>query len=146
MTSDFFKELTTFLESLATYRCPIVLLADSNINTERQDDVNSKELGELIASFDLKQHVDDATHNLGGCLDLVVTRFDFNLGGCLDLVVTRFDFNLGGCLDLVVTRFDFNLGGCLNLVVTRSDFNLGGCLDLVVTRSDFNVIASSRRC
>ena len=34
VTSDFFKKLTTFLESLATFRCPIVLLADFNIHTE----------------------------------------------------------------------------------------------------------------
>ena len=41
VTSDFFNELTTFLESLTPYPCPILLLGNFNIHTERQDDVYS---------------------------------------------------------------------------------------------------------
>ena len=90
VTSDFFKELTTFLESLTTYRCPIVLLGDFNIHTERQDDIHLKELGELLAFFDFKQHVDEATHNLSGCLDFVATRSDFFVN---DLHVAEVSFS-----------------------------------------------------
>ena len=90
VTSDFFKELTTFLESLASYRCPIVLLGDFNIHTKRQDDVHSKKLAELLASFDLKQHLDEATHNLSGCLDFVVIRSDFFVN---DLQVVEVGFS-----------------------------------------------------
>ena len=38
---EFFTELTTFLEALVTYRCPVILLGDFNIHTERADDVRT---------------------------------------------------------------------------------------------------------
>ena len=41
VTSEFFTELTRFVEPLATYRCPMVLLGDFNIHTERSDDMHA---------------------------------------------------------------------------------------------------------
>ena len=44
--------------------------------------------------FDFVQHVDEATHNNDGCLDLVVTRSDFAV---FDLNVSEVGFS-GHCL------------------------------------------------
>ena len=90
VTSDFFIELTMFLESLATYRCQIILLSDFNIHIERSEDIHAKELAELLSSFDIVKHVDEATHNHGGCLDVVITRSDFAV---FDVMVTEVSFS-----------------------------------------------------
>ena len=74
VTPIFFAELTTFLEALATYRCPIVLLSDFNVHLEKVGNADADGLKSLLASFDMCQHVQDATHTAGGCLDLVITQ------------------------------------------------------------------------
>ena len=74
VTREFFTELTTFLEALVTYRCPVILLGDFNIHTVIADDVHATELIDLMTSFNMSQHVKEATHNAGGCIDLIFTR------------------------------------------------------------------------
>ena len=71
---EFFTALTTFFEALVKYRCPVILLGDFNIHTERADDVHATELIDLMTSFDMSQHVKEAAHSAGGCIDLIFTR------------------------------------------------------------------------
>lgn len=70
----FFSDFTTLLESLVTYRCPVVLLGDINIHIERDDDPHAIEFSSILQSFDFLQHVTESTHKDGGLLDVVITR------------------------------------------------------------------------
>jgi hypothetical protein len=74
VTGEFFSEFTALLESLATFRCTLLLLGDLNIHLERSCDVHANELLELLESFDLYQWVKQPTHVKGGLLDVVITR------------------------------------------------------------------------
>ena len=79
LTSTFFHELATVLETLVTHRCPVVTGGDINIHVENQSDVNASCLLELLSSMDLQQHVLSPTHQAGGMLDLVITFNDLGV-------------------------------------------------------------------
>ena len=70
----FFSDFTILLESLVTYRCPVVLLGDINIHFERYADPHATEFFTILQSFDFLQHVTELTHKDGGLLDVVITR------------------------------------------------------------------------
>jgi len=74
ITRRFFSELTELLEHLATHRCPVVLTGDFSVRVHRPEDKHALSLTELLASFDMVQHVTVPTHNFGGMLDLVIAR------------------------------------------------------------------------
>jgi len=74
ITRHFFSELTELLEHLATHRCPVVLTGDFNVKVDRPEDKHALSLLELLASFDMVQHVTVPTHNFGGILDLVIAQ------------------------------------------------------------------------
>ena len=61
LSSVFFQELATVLETLVTHGCPVVICGDINIHVENPSDVNAVCLLELIASMDLQQHVTSPT-------------------------------------------------------------------------------------
>ena len=90
MTPNFFAELTTFLEALATYRCPVVLLGDFNVHLEKIGNADADELKNLLASFDMCQHVQDTTHTARGCLDLVITQSEVKV---TDTMVSNIGFS-----------------------------------------------------
>lgn len=73
VSKQFFEELATLLESLATYNCGVLITGDLNIHLEDSADIDSQKLEEMISSFDLKQHVHTLTHDHGGLLDAVIT-------------------------------------------------------------------------
>jgi len=50
---------------------PVVIGGD--INVEKPNDPDAVRLADLLASFDLVQHVAEPTHQLGGTLNLVMT-------------------------------------------------------------------------
>jgi len=74
ITATFFDEFTTLLEALSTFRCPVLLLGDLNINLERDGDEHTLMFNELLESFDMCQQVTEPTHQDGGLLDVIVTR------------------------------------------------------------------------
>ena len=77
VTNDFFNELVKYLESLALYKCQIIVAGDFSIHVENPSDPDSKQLGEVLSSFLCTQHVPPtATHTRGGTLDLVITKSD----------------------------------------------------------------------
>jgi len=71
---DFMREVTSLLDALATFRCPLLLLGDLNVHFERTDDVRVGEFTDLLTSFDMCQCVQQSTHKLGGLLDVIITR------------------------------------------------------------------------
>ena len=68
----------TFYENmfLATLSAPIFITGDFNTCIDRLDNPFAIQLNELLASLGLSQHVDHPTHDLGGILDVVLTRSD----------------------------------------------------------------------
>jgi exonuclease III len=72
-TALFFDELTTVLESLVVQSCSVIIGGDFSIHIEDQSDHDTARLVELIKSFDLTQHVTQATHRYGGTLDFIIT-------------------------------------------------------------------------
>ena len=75
----FFDKLSTVLETLVTYGCPVIIGGDINIHVEDPSDVNASCLIELLLFMDLQQHVVSPTHQAGGTLDLVITFSDFDV-------------------------------------------------------------------
>lgn len=74
LSSIFFSEFISLLESLATFRCPILLLGDLNIRLDRTSDARVCEFNDILSSFDMCQCVQQATHTAGGLLDVVIVR------------------------------------------------------------------------
>ncbi len=74
VTSRFFSELSTLLESLATFSCDLFVVGDLNIHIERAHDPHAMMLLDLFSSFGFYSCVNLPTHNLGGTLDVVFSR------------------------------------------------------------------------
>jgi len=51
VTNDFFNELVKYLESLALYKCQIIVAGDFNIHVENPSDLDSKQLDEIPPVF-----------------------------------------------------------------------------------------------
>lgn len=69
----FYDELSSVLEALVLYACPVVIGGDFNIHVQDRDDPDARRLADLLASFDLVQHVRGPTHRCGNTLDLIIT-------------------------------------------------------------------------
>src|SRR6218665_1515618 len=65
VTDLFYKELANHLETLALYKCQIILAGDLNIRLERDDDGDAIRLLDLLASFDCIHHIKQPTHTRG---------------------------------------------------------------------------------
>ena len=76
VTNQFFVELTSYLETMALYKCQIIVAGDFNIHVENKDDNNASRLLDLLANFNCVQHVVGPTHTCGGTLDHIYTRED----------------------------------------------------------------------
>ena len=75
VTDMFFSELQSYLETIALYKCQIIISGDFNIHVERQNDNDAIRLNEILRNFDCRQHVSHSmTHRDGGTLDLVITK------------------------------------------------------------------------
>ena len=72
----FLDEMTSLLEHLISYRCPIYICGDFNIHITDPADKLASDFLTLIESFGLKQHVTAPTHIGGHVLDLLISRDD----------------------------------------------------------------------
>jgi exonuclease III len=71
--SLFFDELSAVLETLVVFSCPVIIGGDFNIKVNLTEDASARRLSELLACFDMVQHVKGPTHCRGNTLDLVIT-------------------------------------------------------------------------
>jgi len=76
ITAQFFSDLTTLLETVATYQSQVVLSGDFNVHVDDRSDPHAVQLLELLDMFDLRQSVQHPTHKCGHTLDLIITRQD----------------------------------------------------------------------
>jgi Endonuclease-reverse transcriptase len=75
-SATFYDELTSILEFLIIYSCPVIIGGDFNMRVQDVDDIDSRRLSDLLTSFDMRQYVQGPTHRCGNTLDLVVTPAD----------------------------------------------------------------------
>jgi hypothetical protein len=76
VSDEFFIELSSLLDDLATLAEPVFITGDLNIRLDRPDDVNARKLSALFESYDFTCRVNAPTHNGGRLLDVVATRND----------------------------------------------------------------------
>ena len=73
----FFDEITQIIDFLSTHSCPIFVLGDLNIHVERGDDPNARKLLDIFSGYGLLNRVTQATHNLGGYLDVIFSLNEY---------------------------------------------------------------------
>ena len=76
ISTEFFNELTSLLEMLVAYSCPIIMTGDVNIHLDVHDDRDAQQFNDILDSFGLFQSVRDSTHLNGRTLDVVISRSD----------------------------------------------------------------------
>jgi len=75
VSDAFFFLLSVVLESVALYKCQIIVAGDFNIHVNCHDDADAARLLDIIDSFDCTQQIPHVpTHSKGGTLDLVITK------------------------------------------------------------------------
>ena len=98
--ADFLDEFAILLETLITRTGQLIIIGDLNIHLDT-DNANAVKFKELLNSFNLKQLVQEPTHDKRHILDLVITRTDD-----LDISNIRIDYSLPS--DHAVVHFNIN--------------------------------------
>jgi hypothetical protein len=68
VTSVFFDEFSTYLESVNMSSEPLLIVGDFNIHVDISRDPNAIRFLDLLSSMGLDQHVDKPTHTSGHTL------------------------------------------------------------------------------
>ena len=72
-TCQFFDEFQDLLENIVSLHDNLYILGDFNVHLDNSNG-NINEFNEILACFDLKQHVNSPTHVHGHWLDLLITK------------------------------------------------------------------------
>ena len=56
------------------YNCQLIITGDVNIRLDHPEDASSINVTDLVTAFGLTQRIDEPKHDLGGILDVVVSR------------------------------------------------------------------------
>ncbi|MPV02308.1 hypothetical protein FVA96_24225, partial [Escherichia coli] len=73
-SAHFFDDFTELLSSISTDFDCLVITGDFNFHTDDLNDKGAKELLTILDTFELSQHVKEATHCKGHTLDLIITK------------------------------------------------------------------------
>ena len=76
VTSLFFSELSDVLDRIAPFVEPVLFVGNVNIHLEAQTNIDTAQFVDVLAAHGLVSRVTSATHDLGGMLDVVVSRAD----------------------------------------------------------------------
>ena len=71
---DFLNEFSSFLEDIAIVKKNLIILGDFNIHIDESKSIHTQNFLNMITTFGLIQHVQQATHSGGHILDLILTR------------------------------------------------------------------------
>ena len=74
VTDKFYDEITTLLESVATFQSEVIISGDFNIHVDDSNDRHGRRLLDILDSFDMVQIISAPTHKGGHTLDLIITR------------------------------------------------------------------------
>ena len=72
--ADFINDFASLLELVILSPGRLVILGDFNIHVDHDQDKHRQKFLDTLDSFNLNQHVSEATHTSGHILDLVITR------------------------------------------------------------------------
>jgi len=75
-SEQFFEEFSSTLESLITRNSQLLIIGDFNLHIENPSSSSTVRYLDILSQFGLRQHVDEPTHKLGGCLDHIITLDD----------------------------------------------------------------------
>jgi hypothetical protein len=71
--SQFFDDLSTMFEQIATYSSTTYVVGDFNVRLDRQDDPHAQQFRSLMASYGFHHAATGPTHRRGGTLDAVAS-------------------------------------------------------------------------
>ena len=77
----FLDEFSSFLEGLVLTTSALLVAGDFNFHIDEPNDCDARRFLQVLNSFDLIQHVSEATHKKGHILDLIITRTHERLVG-----------------------------------------------------------------
>ena len=77
----FLEEFSSFLEGLVSTTSALLVAGDFNFHIDEPNDCDARRFLQVLESFDLIQHVSEATHKKGHILDLIITRAHEKLVG-----------------------------------------------------------------
>ena len=77
----FLEEFSSFLEGLVSTTSALLVAGDFNFHIDEPNDCDARRFLQVLESFDLIQHVSEATHKKGHILDLIITRTHEKLVG-----------------------------------------------------------------
>lgn len=73
-SAQFFDEFSDLLERASVYASSLMIAGDVNIHLDDISDSKTIKFNDILDSHGLIQHVADATHRAGHCLDVLITR------------------------------------------------------------------------
>jgi len=82
--ADFFSEFSSLLEDLVSSPSELLLTGDFNFHVDTPTQFPASSFLSLLETFNLVQHVNFPTHNLGHTLDLLITRASSNFISFVD--------------------------------------------------------------
>ena len=77
--TEFLEEFKDLLEILASTSGKLLIMGDFNIHWNSINEHETKELSNLLSSYNLLQHVNESTHRDGHIIDFVISREEDDL-------------------------------------------------------------------
>ena len=72
--STFFKEFSELMAHYNTMKHEVIITGDFNIHMNKPNNPHTRKLNTILNTFNLKQHINEATHKHGNTIDLLITR------------------------------------------------------------------------
>ena len=70
----FLQEFAQYMDALSTASGQLIVVGDFNIHCDSADNQHTRKFLDLLNSMNLQQSVEEATHNKGHILDLIITK------------------------------------------------------------------------
>ena len=71
--ANYLDQLTDLLSHVIPKHQDIILMGDFSIHINDSEDWDAQTLQDTLTAFNLKQHINIPTHNLGHTIDLIIT-------------------------------------------------------------------------
>ena len=75
--ANFLDQLTNLLSHVIPKHQDIIIMGDFNIHINDSEDQDAQTLQDTLTAFNLKQHINIPTHNLGHTIDLIITSNNY---------------------------------------------------------------------
>ena len=83
--SSFAHEFADMLEKVSIEPGKLLITGDFNIHWDNVNSAETKDISDLLSSYNLQQHVSESTHRDGHILDWVISRQDDNFVGACEV-------------------------------------------------------------